>query len=179
MSCNVAWMSTILDEGKRWRRSAKEGRSITNTTIMKVAWAILCWLIEPPRLIDEMDFPALATVPLVFKKGLSDEPPAAFWRFRAAIPDASWMVIVSDKLLESSGPPCFTAQTQALDELVGSWWPPGQEMQVSQRMFAIMVPLRMPLPSSTESRAWGLNRGSTWFRPSRGETVTLLPLLDA
>jgi hypothetical protein len=83
--------------------------------------------------------------------GLSDEPPVACWRSIAAIPSASCMVIDAAKLFVLSGLPYFTAQTHVLDELLRSSLPPGQVIQLSHRMFAVIIPLSIPLPFKTDN----------------------------
>lgn len=103
----------------------------------------------------------------------------AFFRFIAAIPSRSWIVMAVARLFVLSGDPYFTAQTHGLDELVRSSLPPAQVMQLSQRIFAVIIPFLIPLSFRTDNSALGLCSGMTCSTPSLGETVILLPELDA
>lgn len=67
---------------------------MTKATIIKLAWAVLN-LLSDPELMDERECPAVETVPCEFaEKGLSEEPPVACWRSKAATPEASWNTMV-------------------------------------------------------------------------------------
>jgi hypothetical protein len=116
-----------------------------------IAWAFLRFSRDPVLIVemgcDELEDAVLFEVP----NGLSDVPPVACCRSMAATPSASCIVIDAAKLFVLRGLPYFTAQIHGLDELVTSSLPPGHEIQLSHRMFAVMIPLLIPLPFKTDN----------------------------
>lgn len=194
MTCKQPWRMTAREEGRRWMPRANEGKNTTITIIMMAACAIRflsndcvsdvvttgCGELELDGLeeageVDEAAEEDDEEAEEVVRKGFSEFPPVAACRLTAASPETSCCLIVAETLSELINEPYLTAHTQEVEELVTSSFPPDQVMQLSHRIFAVMVSLLMPLPFKSETWAFELYRGSTCGPPSLGDTVTLLP----
>lgn len=79
--------------------------------------------------------------------GFEESPPVACVKSKVKVPTLSCTEMVSDMSVESRAFPDLEAQIQLLDASVGSILPPLQDRQLSQRMFAVMIPLLIPVPS--------------------------------